>query len=145
MRESGIPTGLIDREDIGTGEANTADYVAVLIEHPDNKGLAMEFVSSYNNNGQSDWYVPSKDELNELCKHARGQTTGDTTVACNATGTLRADFTNGWYWSSTLTYAFFNYLGWWQAFYTSSLDFPAGYTDVFNVNNGLTVRAIRAG
>jgi hypothetical protein len=28
------------------------------------------------------WFIPSMNELNELCKYARGQTTGDLTVAC---------------------------------------------------------------
>ncbi len=28
------------------------------------------------------WFIPSMNELNELCKYARGQTTGVLTVAC---------------------------------------------------------------
>jgi hypothetical protein len=28
------------------------------------------------------WFIPSMNELNELCKYVRGQTTGDLTVAC---------------------------------------------------------------
>ena len=54
-------------------------------------------------NNQSDWYLPSRDELNELCKYARGQTTGDTSVSCDSTGELRAGFHPSvvYYWSST--------------------------------------------
>ena len=57
-------------------------------------------------NSLTDWYLPSRDELNELCKYARTQTTGDTAVRCAATDvTLRVGFNNttgvGLYWSST--------------------------------------------
>lgn len=54
-------------------------------------------------NDQSDWYLPSSNELNELCKYARGQATGDTTVSCSSSGELRAGFhpTVVYYWSST--------------------------------------------
>jgi hypothetical protein len=58
-------------------------------------------------NSLTDWYLPSKDELNELCKYARTQTTGDTALGCAATGTLRVGFNNtagvGLYWSSSET------------------------------------------
>lgn len=47
-------------------------------------------------------------ELNELCKYARGQTTGGLTVRCDNTGTLKtgtADDVGGFagsnYWSSS--------------------------------------------
>jgi hypothetical protein len=59
-------------------------------------------------------------ELNELCKYARGQTTGDLTVACDDTGTLKtgtADDLRGFvasnYWSSTEDGAFY---AWFQVF-----------------------------
>ena len=58
-------------------------------------------------NSLTDWYLPSRDELNELCKYARTQTTGDTAVRCADTPTdnLRVGFNNtrgvGLYWSST--------------------------------------------
>ena len=40
------------------------------------------------------WFIPSMNELNELCKYARGQTTGDLTVACTSGGTLKTGITN---------------------------------------------------
>jgi hypothetical protein len=39
--------------------------------------------------------------LNELCKYARTQTTGDTAVICANTGTIRSGFSTGFYWSSS--------------------------------------------
>jgi len=54
------------------------------------------------------WFIPSLHELNELCKYARGQTTGDSRVACALGGlpkTSLADdsggFVAGDYWSSS--------------------------------------------
>jgi len=53
------------------------------------------------------WFIPSMNELNELCKYARGQVTGVLTTRCNITGTLKtgtADDLGGFmnaYWSSS--------------------------------------------
>jgi hypothetical protein len=57
------------------------------------------------------WFIPSINELNELCKYARGQTTGDLTVACTSGGTLKTTASagtdlggfvaNAYYWSSS--------------------------------------------
>jgi hypothetical protein len=54
------------------------------------------------------WFIPSMNELNELCKYARGQTTGDLKVACTTGGTLKTGTANDlggfvadFYWSSS--------------------------------------------
>jgi len=54
------------------------------------------------------WFIPSMNELNELCKYARGQTTGVLTVACTNGGTLKTGtandlggFITDGYWSSS--------------------------------------------
>lgn len=54
------------------------------------------------------WFIPSMNELNELCKYARGQTTGVPTVACTSSGTLKsgtandlAGFGGDYYWASS--------------------------------------------
>jgi hypothetical protein len=59
------------------------------------------------------WFIPSANELNELCKYARGQETGELTVQCDNTGTLKSTANAGtdlggflstvYYWSSTET------------------------------------------
>jgi hypothetical protein len=66
------------------------------------------------------WFIPSMNELNELCKYARGQTTGVLTVACASGGTLKTGTTNDLggfgadlYWSSSEYDAD---LAWGQAF-----------------------------
>lgn len=56
------------------------------------------------------WFIPSMNELNELCKYARGQITGVLTVACTSAGTLKSTanvgsdlggFVADVYWSSS--------------------------------------------
>jgi hypothetical protein len=54
------------------------------------------------------WFIPSMNELNELCKYARGQTTGVLTVACITGGTFKSGtandlggFEEDYYWSSS--------------------------------------------
>jgi hypothetical protein len=55
------------------------------------------------------WFIPSMNELNELCKYARGQITGDPKVACvTGSGTLKTGtandlggFMDDYYWSSS--------------------------------------------
>jgi hypothetical protein len=56
------------------------------------------------------WFIPSMNELNELCKYARGQTTGVLTVACTSSGTLKTTanagtdlggFGGDYYWASS--------------------------------------------
>ena len=54
------------------------------------------------------WFIPSLNELNELCKYARGITTGNPNYKCNGSGTLksgtandREGFAAAEYWSSS--------------------------------------------
>ena len=70
--------------------------------------LAQAAVLLYAGNSTAgQWFIPSTNELNELCKYARGQTTGGLTVPCDTTGTLKTGITNdlggfvGYYWSSS--------------------------------------------
>jgi hypothetical protein len=88
---------------LGTGRAATA---AIVARH--NAGgvaktaYAAGVADEYTTTTASDWFLPSKDELNEVCKYARntGQAAGADT-ACSG-GTLRDGFsTAGYYWSSS--------------------------------------------
>jgi hypothetical protein len=55
-------------------------------------------VNQYKGGGLSDWYLPSKMELNLLCKFARGQESN--LRECNSSGVLKSGFA-GFYWSSS--------------------------------------------
>ena len=86
-----------DGSDIGTGEQNTDDIVSGCPTAGIAARLAYELVLG----GQSDWFLPSYYEINELCKYARdtGQA-ADSATQC-AGGTLRASFSTNRYWTST--------------------------------------------
>ena len=58
---------------------------------------------AYTNNGRSDWHLPSKDELNELCKYAKntGQAAGGATLCSGGADAAVRGFTATNYWSSS--------------------------------------------
>jgi uncharacterized repeat protein (TIGR02543 family) len=90
-------------QDLGMGMANTNQIYARLTTAG---GANTDWYSAgrawaYSNNGKSDWHMPSKKELNELCKFARNQTTGNTSVACTSSGSLRSGYSSDDYWSSS--------------------------------------------
>jgi len=87
------------------------------------------------------WFIPSMNELNELCKYARGQTTGNLKVACTTDGTLKTGTANDLggfvaskYWSSSEIDAA---NAWGQ-------DFPSGSKDGRGKDNARYVRPVRA-
>ena len=92
------------------------------------------------------WFIPSTNELNELCKYARGQTTGDLTVKCVAgSGTFKSTanagsdlggFVLGWYWTSS-EWAVHPQGAWYQSF-------RDGSQEADGKANALFVRPIRA-
>ena len=63
---------------IGQGFSNTS-----LMKVTNATSTAQAKVLAYAGNSTAgQWFIPSMNELNELCKYARGQTTGVLTVAC---------------------------------------------------------------
>jgi len=86
------------RTDIGTGYSNT---LAIINDNSTADRAATAARAFRGPNNQSDWHLPARLELNELCKYARQQTTGDSSVNCANTGTLRSGFQTGAHWSST--------------------------------------------
>ena len=68
---------------LGTGSQNTIDILAECSM----PGIAAKLCSDYTNDGYSDWFLPSKDELHKL--YIYYHTTG------------LGGFANDWYWSSS--------------------------------------------
>jgi len=85
----------VTAEGIGSGMSNTTTADSTCTSG------AIQVAADYTNNSKTDWHLPSKDELNEMCKYARTQATGNTSVICNSGGSLRSGFAAGSYWSSS--------------------------------------------
>ena len=98
---------------VGTGKANTAAIKATC-----GAGTAAQVAANYSLNGFTDWYLPSKDELNLLY----------------AQKTRVGGFANNDYWSSTVYGA---NLVWNQDFFDGFQYYNSKYTT-------LPVRAVRA-
>ena len=110
---------------IGTGKANTA----TILTKCTTAGIAADVTNKYSTStaGAGQWFLPSRDELNELCKYARNQTTGNTTKQCDeGLGTLRTGFAAATYWSSSDKY---NYYAWYQIFGGSNSGYNGAYGD----------------
>lgn len=92
---------------VGAGKVNTE---AMLLGCASKTNGAAK-VRAYRGGGLSDWYLPSKDELNELCKYAKFQDTGNPTIRCKESRSLKAGFyAAAPYWSSSeydSSYAFY--------------------------------------
>ena len=99
---------------------------------------AANAAAAYNGGGKSDWHLPSKDELNQLCKWARGQAWTSNNTLCDSTGVINtgsaAGFVEGNYWSSSEGNAF---SAWFQRF-------DDGYRSNGTKDFTLGVRPVRA-
>ncbi len=116
---------------VGTGYQNTEAIVTQSANSNRAATVSRDYVGP---NNLTDWYLPSKDELNELCKYARQETTGETSVSCTSSGSLRDGFSDWIYWSSTELDSSHAYCKW----------FSIGY-DSFHSKGGIrVVRPIRA-
>lgn len=103
------------RVGIGFGKANTKKIILI---QGNTGNYAARKCWHYNGNGYTDWFLPSKDELNELYKHR------------NEVGGFAPEF----YWSSTESGT---YGAWFQNFGNGGRDVNFKY----HINN---VRAVRA-
>ena len=101
---------LLTQGGIGTGKANTDLILAGC------KSGAAVIARSYNGGAKGDWFLPSIEELNELCKFASKQATGNPKISCNGSRNPLGGFV-GEYWSSSeaninfASFRGFNYVG----------------------------------
>jgi hypothetical protein len=113
----GVPGGTSTA--LGTGSANTD---AIIAQNGAGSAYAAGLARAYSGGGYGDWYLPSKDELNELYRNRL------------AIGGFPAD--GPWYWSSSEDSVKVNW-AWLQAF-------DAGEQINNNKANLVLVRAVRA-
>jgi hypothetical protein len=108
---------------IGTGRKNTALILAMDADAP-----AAKACNDYSNGGKTDWFFPSKDELNQLCENR-------TSVGNLKTTEDTMNYTH-YYWSSSQ----FNSLrAWTQSFSDGYEIYPGSHK-----NSTASVRAVRA-
>jgi hypothetical protein len=90
---------------IGKGMANTNTIYDPLTRRGvvSTSSYAAGIAWAYTNNSKTDWFLPSKDELNELCKYAKntGQASGGGTVCAGAISASVRGFSTVNYWSSS--------------------------------------------
>ena len=120
--------------EIGQGQANTKMITKENCKGADDSLSAASIAKAYNGGGKTDWSLPSKNELNELCKYARntGQAVG-AIIRCEK-GSIRSGFAADHYWSSSELLAGY---AWVQNFFD-------GYQGGSNKNNAYYVRPVRA-
>jgi hypothetical protein len=95
---------------IGSGMANTTTADSTCTSG------AIQVAADYTNNSLSDWFLPSRYELNELCKYARntGQAAGGGTRCSGGSDATLRGFASFFYWSSSENVA---NVAWYQEFY----------------------------
>jgi hypothetical protein len=101
---------------VGTGEQNTIDIEAGCTT----AGTAADICANLSLGGYSDWFLPSKDELNLMYENLKVAGVGG--------------FANNFYWSSSEKY---DKNAWYQNFYV-------GLQFSFGKYNAIRVRAVRA-
>ena len=113
---------------IGTGKQNTADIMNT-VTGCTTPNIAADLADDYSNNNLDDWFLPSINELNLLCKWAFGDKVN---AICNDNSSGSFSLTNGgfstlYYWSSSGYYI--SSSAWNQSFGNGDKSsFSKGYT-----------------
>jgi len=117
---------------LGTGRQNTQIIVNHLRQHNES-GRAAELAQNFTQNGFTDWFLPSREELNLMFINLRQRRMGNFP-------------TGNWYWSSSQGYDRFNHnRAWFQNFDNGDQrDGPYSGWGTFSKRNTFHVRPIRA-
>ena len=98
-----------DQTAIGSGYQNSIH----IVNQDGNVAATSAAVAARNYTGGSktDWYLPSRDELNQMCKWARGQAWGSDATICSGDGVINSGAAAGFidsypYWSSSESSSF---------------------------------------
>ena len=89
------------------GSANTAAIKARMTAGSvASSDYAAGMASAYTGGGLTDWFLPSKDELNAMCNYSRTWTGTPSTLACTGVQNGAFDagtygFASAYYWSSS--------------------------------------------
>jgi hypothetical protein len=110
---------------VGTGADNTTTIISV--QGATETSYAAGLARAYTGGGYTDWFLPSKDELNKMYLN---MATINTTAAANS----GSNFSTNYYWSST---EYITYFAWLQ-------EFINGNQDGGNKSYSFDVRAVRA-
>ena len=89
---------------IGKGMANTNKIHGLITQMGlvSTSSYGAGIAWAYTNNSKTDWFLPSKLELNQLCRYAWNLTVDNTATTCTGmSGTIRTGFSTGLYWSSS--------------------------------------------
>ena len=119
---------------IGTGYANTS----AMINQDSSAGKAATVARAFRGGGKTDWFLPSLDELNVLCKWAYNDTVN---VICNGNGSgglsrTNGGFASGLYWSSSGDFD--------DGFRAWDQNFASGYQTIDFKGDSYYVRPVRS-
>ena len=101
LSDAGTALGYIG---LGMGRAATA---AIVARHDAGAVAEIDYAAgvadAYTTATASDWFLPSRDELNEVCKYARntGQAAGASTECTGGSAPTLRGFASDFYWSSS--------------------------------------------
>ena len=110
---------------IGTGSANTDAIIAA--QGATETSYAAGLARAYTGGGYTDWFLPSKDELNQMY-------TNKATINTTASANGGSNFSTNYYWSSTES----------DSFNARDQNFASGDQDSNYKANTFIVRAVRA-